>query len=96
MKMVRGVNRYTVEISRTKSPYFERAICFVKPEFAKLDSLDLHRAAARMVCEIDSDIEPQCTHIQSDAHSGKTSFLPFFIGVVLGIAAGVLFSVLFL
>lgn len=92
--MVRGINRYTVEISRTGSPYFERAICFVKPEFAKIDGIDLHRAAVRMVCAIDSDIEPQCS--LDHCKKRTNNLLPFFIGVILGTAAGLLFSFIFL
>ena len=55
--MIRAVTRYTLEISKPSSPYFERAICFVKPEFAQNDRLDLHRAAQQLIASFDSDVE---------------------------------------
>lgn len=55
--MIRGIGRYTVEISRTGSPYFERAICFVRPEFARSGRLDLHRAARQLVRSLGGGVE---------------------------------------
>ena len=82
--MVRGVNRFTVEIKETKSPYFERAICFVKPEYAVGGGIDLHRAAMKMVCDIDSDIDPRlCTEKK---RGGRLFAL--ISGLLLGIAGG--------
>lgn len=56
--MIRGVSRYSVEITGTGSPYFERAICFVRPQFARMERLDLHRAALEMIDRLDGDVEP--------------------------------------
>lgn len=55
--VIRGIGRYTVEISRTGSPYFERAICFVRPEFARSGRLDLHRAARQLVRSLGGGVE---------------------------------------
>ncbi len=57
--MIRAVSRYTLEINRTGSPYFDRAICFVKPEFAQSDRLDLHRAAQQLISTFDAGVEEQ-------------------------------------
>ena len=56
--MIRGVSRYAVEVNKTGSPYFERAICFVRPEFAQCDKVDLHRAAQQLVASLDGGVEP--------------------------------------
>lgn len=88
--MVKGVNRYTVEISRMQSPYFERVICFVKPEFAKSDGIDLHRAAARMVCDIDYSIEPDnpIPVRESDTRKWLVMAISAIAGAVIGIIIG--------
>ncbi|MBP3414396.1 MAG: hypothetical protein J6L81_04255 [Clostridia bacterium] len=91
--MVKGVNRYTVEISRMQSPYFERAICFVKPEFAKSGGIDLHRAAARMVCEIDGSIEPDnpAPAKEQDVRKWLVTAICTIAGAVIGIIIGSIF-----
>ena len=55
--MIRAVTRYTLEINRPSSPYFERAICFVRPEYARSDRLDLHRAAHQLIASLDAGVE---------------------------------------
>lgn len=55
--MIRGVSRYSVEINRTGSPYFERAICFVKPRYAGVQGIDLHKAAVSFVERLDGEVE---------------------------------------
>ena len=56
--MIRGTNRFAVEISSTGSPYFERAICFVRPQFSECSRLSLHRAARDMIKSFDGSVEP--------------------------------------
>lgn len=56
--MIRGTNRFAVEISSTGSPYFERAICFVRPQFSECSRLSLHRAAREMIRGFDGRVEP--------------------------------------
>ena len=46
--MIKGVNRQIVDIPQPESAYFERAIFFVKPEYADTDEKKL-RAAAQHV-----------------------------------------------
>ncbi|HIU35424.1 MAG TPA: hypothetical protein IAC53_02290 [Candidatus Fimenecus excrementigallinarum] len=45
--MVKGVNRQVLEVQSPDSPYFERALFFVKPEYAFTGEQTLRRAAAR-------------------------------------------------
>ncbi len=55
--MIRGVSRYSVEIKGTGSPYFERAICFVRPQFAREEKVDLHRAALQLMDQLSGEVE---------------------------------------
>ncbi len=70
--MIRGVNRYAVEVSRTENPYFERAICFVRPQFASCDRLALRRAAQQMVEGLCDGVE-----VTSDEEDVKETTVPF-------------------
>lgn len=49
MKMVKGVNKNIIEVHDVKSDYFERAILFVKPEYALFDNEKLFREARKYV-----------------------------------------------
>lgn len=55
--MIKGVSRYAVEIDKTNSPFFEKVICFVRPQFTEGNSIDLHREAVRMVNNLSSGVE---------------------------------------
>lgn len=55
--MIKGVSRYAVEIDKTDSPFFEKVICFVRPQYAEGNSVDLHREAVRLVNNISSGVE---------------------------------------
>ena len=46
--MIKGVNRQIVDIPQPESAYFERAIFFVKPEFAALSESKLRKKADEM------------------------------------------------
>lgn len=87
----------TIEVSRTGSPYFDRAICFVKPEFSQLDKLDLHKAATRLVYELDAGVE---SYSQGDSapepeQTKVRKWLPFAVSAAGGVAAGILLGVIF-
>lgn len=55
--MIKGVSRYAVEVTVHDSPFFERVICFVRPQYADSSGLDLHREAARMAARLDDGVE---------------------------------------
>ncbi len=55
--MIRSVGRFAVEINKPDSPYFERVICFVRPQYAENGSIDLHRAAQQCIDELNDGIE---------------------------------------
>lgn len=55
--MIKGVSRYAVEIDKTDSPFFEKVICFVRPQYAEGNAVDLHREAVRLVGNLSSGVE---------------------------------------
>lgn len=55
--MIKGVSRYAVEIDKTDSPFFEKVICFVRPQYTEGNTIDLHREAARLVNNLSSGVE---------------------------------------
>lgn len=92
--MIRGVNRYTVEVSRTGSPYFERAICFVRPEFAQCGQLDLHRAAKQLVYALDEELEERTEGENEEGSQGRVPFgaMPRWAVMAVSGIAGALLS----
>ena len=55
--MIKGVGRYAVEVSDVESEFFERVICFVRPQYAGDNSLDLHREAVRVADDLSAEVE---------------------------------------
>ena len=91
--MIRGVNRYTVEVNRTGSPYFERAICFVRPEFTQCDRLDLHKAAQQLVRALDGCVEVEENAGGASCESdGKTRYVPrqWILAAVAGVGGALI------
>ena len=100
--MIRAVTRYTLEISRPSSPYFERAICFVKPEYAQNDRLDLHRAAHQLIAALDDGVE-EFARADAETASDETTvalrlsvrqrlrrMLPLALSAIIGAGAATL------
>ena len=46
--MLKGVNKQILEITNTESPYFERIIFFVKPEFSSVSQGTLRERAGKI------------------------------------------------
>ena len=57
MNMIKGVGRYAIEVESVDSEFFERVICFVRPQYACGSALDLHREAARMADDLSAEVE---------------------------------------
>ena len=51
--MVKGVNKNIIEVHDLQSEYFDKAILFVKPEYALFDSEKLFKEAKRYVNNAD-------------------------------------------
>lgn len=47
--MIKGVNKYVVEIVDTENPVFEKIICYVKSEYAGAGSAALEKRAGEAV-----------------------------------------------
>ena len=95
--MIRGVSRYSVEIKGTGSPYFERAICFVRPEYARAERVDLHRAALDMMDRLSDEveqIEPSEGSVHGGAYTRLRTVLPLVIAGLTGAAAAFLICLL--
>lgn len=97
--MIRGVSRYSVEIKGTGSPYFERAICFVRPEYARAERVDLHRAALDMMDRLSGEVEGTGEQTETDGavkRSGSRlrAILPLVISGLTGAAAAFLICLL--
>ena len=92
--MIRGINRMTVEVSSTDSPYFERAICFVRPQYASARRLDLHRAACGLVQEFDMQIEAKGADDKPRKERSAAKWLTAAAAGAVGLAAGALLAVI--
>lgn len=46
--MIKGVNRQVLEVASPESPYFERVLFFVKPEYANVGENRLRAEANRL------------------------------------------------
>ena len=93
--MIRSVSRFAVEINKPDSPYFERVICFVRPQYAENGSIDLHRAAQECLDVINEGIE--CSACIDEPRRTDNPFFEKILGLprwVLMSAAAALGSVL--
>jgi len=61
--MIRGVNRQIIEINDTGNKYFERAMLFVRADYADLPTARLRGEADRMIAAIGS---PSSTRKKSE------------------------------
>ena len=57
--MIKGVNRQMLEVSDTKSPYFERALLVIRADMHTVDEGVLRRAASELLANTDS-----CSHLR--------------------------------
>ena len=56
-KMIKGIGRYVVEVESVDSEFFERVICFVRPQYTCGSGLDLHREAERVADNLSAEVE---------------------------------------
>ena len=85
--MLKGVNRQVLEISQPESPYFEKILLFVKPEFSGLPAARLSRQAKRAASGCASP--PQKKERRDHARLAKwlRLLLPALVGAGLGALA---------
>lgn len=46
-----------MEVENVDSEYFERVICFVRPQYVNGGTFDLHREAARVADDLSAEVE---------------------------------------
>lgn len=64
--MIKGVGRYAVEVESVNNEFFERVICFVRPQYACGSGLDLHREAMNLADDLSAEVEDAqhgCRHV---------------------------------
>lgn len=83
-KMIKGVNRQVVEITKPDCDYFERVVFFVKPECSCVSQGTLRERANIMASSTGS---PPATKIKRKRLKG---FLISFFWLAIGICIGVL------
>ena len=47
--MIKGINRTIIEVTETDSPYYERALLVLKPEYASVQRVLLEKEAKKMI-----------------------------------------------
>lgn len=52
--MIKGINKQVVEVNDTGNQYYERAILFLKPEYADLQKEILEKEAKKLLKNIDA------------------------------------------
>lgn len=53
--MIKGINKQVVEVNDTGNRYYERAILFLKPEYADLQKEILEKEAKKLLKNIDAN-----------------------------------------
>ena len=94
--MIKGVNKQVLEISETQNGFFEKAIFFVKPEYASL-SEERIKSKAEMYVN-DSEKPPEKRKVKN-RKAYLVTFLKFALASLSGAVAGgafIFFSLLFI
>lgn len=52
--MIKGINNYVIEVCDTGNEYYDKAILFVKPEYADVQKMALEKEAKKLLKNIDT------------------------------------------
>ena len=47
--MIKGVNKYVIEVSETGNVYYDKALLFVKPEYTDIERAILEKEAKKVL-----------------------------------------------
>ena len=91
--MIRGINHQIIEVNETESQCFERALLFVRPQYAELAEGRLRSEAARFVAGLGNP--PHAKHLRPATraerirrrHIRRTVFAFWWMGVGAAICA---------
>ena len=87
--MLRGVNRQIIEVNDMQSPYFERAIFFVRPDCGEASEHRLHEQAVDWL----ADVSPTPVRMRRRKRrlSRRALWLFFWLAVAAAATLGVLY-----
>ncbi len=97
--MLRGVNKQIIEINSTDNCYFEKAILFVRPEFAEASEIKLRDKANEFLKDIESE-KQLITNFQLKKQKRKLKLNKKIICsiivtvAIVGVSLGVIFKII--
>ena len=68
--MLRGVNKQIIEINETENKLFERAVLYVRPEYADMSAAKLYNSAKEFIKET-ADNNLWCIDVKNISASNK-------------------------
>lgn len=84
--MIKGVNKYVIEVSETGNMYYDKALLFVKPEYVDIEREILEKEAKKVLRNMDT--------VSSIKHNKRIS--SWVIYLLSALLIGFLFSILFI
>lgn len=52
--MIKGINKYVIEVSETSNRYYDKALLFIKPEYADVQRELLEKEAEKLIRNMDT------------------------------------------
>lgn len=52
--MIKGINKYVIEVSETSNRYYDKALLFIKPEYADIQRELLEKEAKKLIRNMDT------------------------------------------
>ncbi len=52
--MIKGINKYVIEVSETSNRYYDKALLFIKPEYADIQKDLLEKEAKKLIRNMDT------------------------------------------
>ena len=92
--MVRGVNRYVIEINNAENKFFDRVIFFVKPECDGVNSEKL-KTECRNIVDKTLFEDGKTINSCNKMHENKIKITSFISGVVLSSVVFIIKSIFF-
>ncbi len=91
--MLRGVNRYIIEISDFENEYFDKVLLFVNPDHSHLSYNDIKREGDRTV-KLLSTVKPPSTKQKMSNVAVIRTVIAMIVGIAIGLVIKKLFSIL--
>ena len=85
--MIKGVNKYVIEVIETENRYYDKALLFVKPEYAEAIEREILEKEAKKVLKNMDAVSAVKRHKQ------RAWWLIYLMSIVI---MGLLFSIIFM